>query len=269
MAFRCAFDPDTGAVAMGCDGLGEGVEWVDFHYWRAGDARARMVRGGWHVAVNAGSTPEVRHHDWPPGPDGRPLLRYAARLSTGAWEDPVEVAPSVFDQAWIKWLGFPFLNRRVVVVAYTDPDRDGRGALLDVLAARAPIAVGEVMGSLRFEFTVRTATWEAWRELDRALSVGGVMMLHADETRLGLPSVYFQIDSAKSEKKGRHDSEVRYTTIALHEVAEPSYHYAGATSTWQTVIRSYQSWSDLVEAAATWGDVVNLPAIAGDVVVED
>ncbi|OLL69835.1 hypothetical protein Ae168Ps1_6392c [Pseudonocardia sp. Ae168_Ps1] len=269
MSFQCEFDPETGAVAMSCDALGDDVTWVDFHYWRSGDARPRWVRGGWHVPVNAGATLQVRHHDWPPGPDGTPLLRYAARLSTGQWEDPVQVTPSVFDQAWIKWLGFPFLNRRVMVVAYTDPRRDGRGALLEVTAARAPIAVGEVMGPLRFEFTVRTATWQQWRDLDRSLSVGGVMMLHADEERLGLPAVYFQVDDVHAEKKGRHNSEVRYTTIALHEVAEPSHHYAGAISTWQTVLRSYQSWADLVEAAATWGDVVNMPAVAGDVVVED
>lgn len=272
MTFSVAFNPVTGAVEMSSTGLPSNVERVTF-YWAYPNAPFNIVRGGQDVPVQGNATIQVAHHDWPPGDGGPQTIKYGAwMLPTGGWDggDMVTLTtPTVRDQAWFKWLGFPFLNRRVRITDFTDPARDSRTSLLEVIRGRAPIAVQELMGSRKFGVTVQTDTWAEWRDLDQALALGGVMMLHADEQALGLPSVYFTVDRTNTRREPRHGSPRRWTTVELTEVAAPSPLYAGALSTWKSVQASYSTWQALMDAQPTWRDVLTIPAAADDVIVGD
>lgn len=272
MTFVRQFNPANGAVELYCTDLAASVERVTFYWTFPGSGVFNIVRGGQAVPVQGGGTTLIAHHDWPPGQDGAPSLLYGAwMLPAGAWDggSMFPVSPSVADQAWFKWLGFPFLNRRVKVTDYTDPGRDSRTSLLEVIRGTAPVAVQELMGSRRFEVTVQTNTWAEWRDLDQALAVGGVMMLHADEEALGLPSVYFTVDRVSTRRERRHGSPRRWTTVALVEVAAPSPLYAGAIATWSNVVATYASWQALLDAQPTWRDVATIPATSDDVIVGD
>lgn len=272
MTFTRQFNPASGAVELYCTDLASSVTAVTFYWTYPGSGVFNIVRGGQDVPVQGGATPLVAHHDWPPGQDGAPTVRYGAWvLPAGGWDggSMVTLNPSVVDQAWFKWLGFPFLNRRVKVTDFTDPGRDSRTNLLEVIRGTAPVAVQELMGSRRFEITVETSTWAEWRDMDSALALGGVMMLHADEQALGLPSVYFTVERVSTRREKRHGSPRRWTTVSVVEVAAPSPLYAGAVATWSSVLAAYSTWEALLAAQPTWRDVATIPATSDDVIVGD
>lgn len=265
MALTATWEAANARVLLQATGVTGATSCV-ISYRLSGATAWNVVRGAGSVAVSADAIPPQYQHDPPVGQDGTATIEYQLVPNTGATLT-TSVAISVADQAWLKFVGFPFLNRALTIVDYSDVQRDGRSALNNVINARTPIGVGEFMGPRTVDVTLRLNTWADWRALDDALSIGGVLYLLADEQTLGLPVMYAMATSVKTARSAKHFSERRYVTISLTEVTQPGYAYAGSIGTWQTVLNNYATWAAVAAAQPTWGDLLMLAGAAGDVIV--
>ncbi|MCF7548896.1 hypothetical protein [Pseudonocardia sp. WMMC193] len=266
MALTATWDPTNARVQLQATGLSASATSTWLEYRVTGTTQWTVVRGAGQVTVTSSATPVLFQHDPPVGSSGVATIEYRHNPNVGS-QETTTVGISVADQAWLKWLGYPFLNRRLTVTGYSEITRSGRGQINQVINSRLGVSVGEFMGAREFEFTVRTDTWDQWRELDAALSVGGVVYLLADERALGLPVVNAVVRSITTPPGPRHYIERRYTTIGITEVTAPGWGYAGSVGTWQTVVNQYATWAAVQAAQPTWADLATLAGSTGDVVV--
>lgn len=267
MAVTAVFESTQSRVRLGASGLGAAT-WATFWSRRAGAATWNVVRGAWRLPVTGGVAPTHYDPEFPVVESLPGSVQYLMQSSAGASEQ-TSVTCSVVDQCWLKFPGFPFLNRRLVVTDRGSVGRDSRGSLLPIVSQRAGIAVQEHMSGLSAELTVRTDTWQQWRDLDAAVSLGAIVWLHADEAALGVPAMYATVSSVKSEPGPRRGggSQRRYTSLTLTQCATPGYLYAGSVGTWATVLNSHATWQGLLDTYPTWLEVAAVQGSAADVVV--
>lgn len=268
MAVTALFEPTTSRVSLAATALGAAT-WATFLSRRAGTSAWTVVRGGYRVPVAFGVViGPLYDYEFPVADELPGTVEYRMEPSTGTAEQ-TSASCSVAGQCWLKFCGFPFLNRRITVTDRAGVARDARGQLLEVVAQRAGIAVQEVMSGQTTEITARTTTWAEWRSLDAALSIGSIIYLHPDEAKLGVPAMYATLTSVKSDPGPRRRAgyQVRYTRLALAECARPGYAYAGSVGTWQTVLNTFSTWQGLLDAYPTWQQVLTLQGSAADVVV--
>jgi hypothetical protein len=265
MAFAATFEAADSRVRLQV--TGETLSFsVTFMKRITGTTSWDIVRGGFGVVVTGGTSPPLYDVEFPAGPNPTQSTDYRASLSSGTTLD-VTVSTSIAAQAWLKFIGFPYLNRQITITDYTPITRSGRSALHQVVATRTAVAVQDYMAARRVEIEVRTDTWSDWVALDNALSAGGIVFLHADEADLGLPNLYAVVSSTSTDRGGRHSSARKYTRITLDEVTKPQYLYAGAIGTYQSVITNHPDYTDVATDYATYGDLLEIEGSAADVIV--
>ena len=227
-----------------------------------------VVRGAAAVPVTSGTAIVVFDHEFPAGNPAATTVEYRT-ITNNSIDTTTTVAVDLSDQVWLKFPGFPFLNRPLTVVGRSKVTRASRGDLVPVVTARAAVAVQEFMAGRAYSVVVRTTTWSEFAELDAALALGGVVFLHGDEARLGLPSMFAVVTTHESEPGPKTHTEIRYTTIGLSEVAVPGYLYAGSVGTWQTLLSSYATWQLVLDEPTftTWSTLLELEGSASDVIV--
>ncbi|MDN5929491.1 MAG: hypothetical protein L0I24_00230 [Pseudonocardia sp.] len=190
-------------------------------------------------------------------------------VRASGYDESDTVPVTIEGEAWLKFPGYPYLNRQLTVTGRSGIARSTRGDLVQVVNTRAPVAVQEFMTGRSCSLIARTETWEEYVELDTALGLGGVLFLHADEAELGLPSMYATATGIESETGARAHTARRYTTINLAEVSAPGYAYAGTLGTWQTILTTYPTWQDVLDEPlfTSWSALLELEGSPSDVIV--
>lgn len=263
--FTATFEAADSRVRLTLTGA-TGAATATFYSRLQGTSAWNVVRGASAVPISAGEAPAVFDYEFPAGSPAAVTTEYRF-LTNNAIDQTTTCAVTIAGQAWLKFPGYPFLNRALTVTARSSVTRGARGNLLPVVNTRAPLAVQEFMGGRACSVVARTTTWTAYKELDAALGIGGVVFLHSDEAALGLPSIYAIVQSAESEVGPRHNTQTRYTTIELAEVTQPGFAYAGTLGTYQTLLTNYLTYQLVLDAHLTYALLLELEGSPADVVV--
>lgn len=256
--------------------------WATFQVRLVGTTTWTTVRGGHEVALVSGNA-TVFDYEFPSS-DIDPLLlgddtllgedtlpsgsyaEYRAVLSTTATVTD-QCLTDLGNQTWLKFPAYPYRNRRVTVVGRGSVSRQGRSSLIPVASSVLGTTVGEFMSGRTMALTVRTETWPAYVELDEALSLGSIVLLHADQARLGLPNCYAVITRVDSQPVGAVRSRARHTDIELAEVGRPHYAYAAAPASLGTLLDNYATFQELFDQYESFGQLLELEGSGVDVVV--
>jgi hypothetical protein len=189
-------------------------------------------------------------------------LPHAAFLN----EQTATITP-VLDRIWLKSLVRPFLNRAVLVTAFTDPGRPARSSEFDVVSRTLPVGVNDVRGSRRWGIELYVNNAADAQTLDFILSAGDTMLL---QVPLGcdVPGGYVAIkDTGQRHPDGRVRGKSRVFSLPLVEVAAPGPDVAGTISTWASVLAAYADWNAVLAAFPTWTDLLALHGAPSEVIV--
>ena len=169
------------------------------------------------------------------------------------------------DGVWIKSLRFPFLNRKVNVLDFSDITRQDNNGIFHVLGRTLPVAVTDARGSREWTMTIWAETLDDAADLDTVLASGDLEFIHVP-IDCPVPGGYVVVGTT-TERKTRPHAIRRHFDLPLTEVATPKQDSVGASSTWQTVLDNYATWADLIADKATWADVLELIGDASEVIV--
>lgn len=221
------------------------------------------VRGGSGAAVSGGA---VALDDYEFSSDVLNYYRVTAYDATPAQVDQqtASITPAL-DGVWLKSLARAYLNRKVVVVDYSDVQRSSRSGVFEVVGRSLPVAVTELHGSRRWTLEVLAQTAGEAADLDLLISTGEVQFIHCPASSR-VPGGYVALGDA-SERRTARTSVRRVFSLPLTEVAAPGPDVVPAVGTWQTVLNTYATWADVLAAHPTWADLLELVGSPADVVV--
>lgn len=259
-----------------------GSDWATFQSRLAGTREWTTVRGGEEVPLSGGTT-ALFDYEFPVSVDeptllGPDLLLGPELLLAGSVAEYQAIthasgtvtavsATDLTNQVWLKFPGYPYRNRRVVMVGRGTISRSSRTSQIAIASSVLGTAVGEFMSGRTFSLTVRTETWQDYSELDTALSLGSILLLHGDQPRMGLPNIYGVVTDVQSGPVGRVHGRARHTEITLSEVARPHHAYSSAIGSWSSLLLHFDDWQGVLDGYDSWGEVLELEGSPADVVV--
>lgn len=177
--------------------------------------------------------------------------------------DSTTITPSLDGKVWLKSVKYPFLNRWIYILNFSDIARDTRDGVFPIKGRSVPIAVHDLKGSPTFTLELMTrdfvddtfdANTEA-RDLDLILAASGTMFIHVpagDET----PGGYVSIGGISANRIAPGRNMTKRYMLPCTVVAAPSAEVVGTTMTWATVERLYGSWQQVLAANPTWADLL-------------
>lgn len=229
---------------------------------------AKTVRGGGRVTVDPVSTTSFVLDDYEFTPGVLNTYRVRIYSAAGVLLESVDatVTPAL-PVIWLKSPTRPFLNRPVVVTDFGSSTTPARAGVFEVLGRRLPVALTEVRGSGRYELTITTQTLDEARAVDLFLSFGDVIYLQVPAGCVVPGNLYAAVGDVTKTRRGRHDTQRRYFSLPLIEVAAPDASIAGVTITWAGVISAYAMWADVIAAKATWLDLMTTISAPADEIV--
>lgn len=193
------------------------------------------------------------------------MLRFTKRPYVS--QETANVTPTLTD-IWMKNLGKPFLNRKLVVTDFSDVVQPSRSGSFAIVARRLSVGVTEVRGGNTYTLTVKTETDAEAEDLKAVLATGEVVMIHTPHDYKAFPGGYFLVGGLTARRAlASAKSPRRYHELPLEEVSAPSPVIVGTTVLWSNVIASFATWADLIAAEPTWGDVMDRIGTPSDVVV--
>lgn len=160
----------------------------------------------------------------------------------------------------------PYLDRDVVITAWSEVTRPSRGAVFEVLGRRLPVAVTEVRGSRRFDITCVVDDQAAADSLELAVSFGDVCFLHTPPGHPVPGPLYAAIGDVSTAKRSQTGRR-RYVTLPLVEVAAPDPALSGTTITCRGVLGGWSTCADLLAAFASILDLLQASSYPEDEVV--
>lgn len=226
------------------------------------------VRGGTHYPISTGQTLRLDDYEFTPGVLNTYRVRAynASDVEVPTYSYTATVTPAL-DAIWLKSIARPFLNRTITVTDFSEVALPNRGGTFQVLGRRAEVAVTEVRGSRRYSLQARTETLQEAEALELALSFGDVALVHVPDGCVVPRSIYALIGDVSIARPPKHDSEARYFTLPLTEVAAPAAELVGATATYAGLASAFATYADLAAALPTYLDVAEYVAAPSDEIV--
>lgn len=270
MSLSATYLPDLSRVALSATTWGATVTYVVVdRYDTAALTNPEGVRGGAHVPISTGDTLLLDDYEFTPGVVNTYRVRAynASNVEVPTYSYTATVTPTL-DSVWLKSIARPFLNRAVQVVDFSDVEMPARGALFEILGRRAPVAVTDVRGSRRYVLSLRAVTREEADAIELALSFGDVVLVHVPDDCPVPRSMFAVVGDVSIGRAGsKHDTEQRYITLPLTEVAAPAAELVGSTSTYGGLASAYGTYADLAADFATYLDLAQYVASPDDEVV--
>ncbi len=268
MSLSATFDADNAVVHLVASTWGATVAYAVVDRFDGEATTPTLVRGGANYPIATGQTLVLDDREFPAGVD----LHYRVRAYTAAgvevptYSYTATVTLPEVDQVWLRAPLLPFLDRPVTVIGFGEVERPARGAVLEILSRRLPIALTDVRGSRRYNLTLRAADLAEREDLETFLSFGSVVYLLVPDGCAVPASGYFQVGDLTVARAGRQAPEGRvwYLTLPLVEVAAPDYAVLGSTITWAGVQGGWATWGAVLADTdvATWlalGQYVSAP----------
>lgn len=183
-------------------------------------------------------------------------------------EQTANISPSQ-STVWLKNVGYPFLNRAVEPDAATsDVSRSGRAAVFPVVGRSLPTAVTDLRLGKSLTLVLQTATGAQADEMDLILSAGGVVYLQVPNGYRLLPGGYYAVDTTgMSTRDVDPESDARWFTLQLSQVAAPDNSIVGTTSTYQATTNHFATYAATQAALPTYADRSAYIASPSDVIV--
>lgn len=267
-SISATFDATLSRVTLQSSGWGGSDLAVRYYVRVAGASSWETVRGAQAVPVSGGSAVTVYDYEFPWSGTGAGSVDYAVySAATDTWAYALATAVSITATAWLKVVGYPTLNRKINPVDVSDVVRGGRNDLIPIIAQTAPAATADVMGGRSYSFVVPTTTWAEYKAIDDLLRVGGIVMLHADEADLGLPTMYAVVDRMVARRTGKTNGPKKRIELQLVEVAKPHYAYAGSVGTYQSVLNQHATYQSVLDTYPTYLALAQIVGSPADVVV--
>lgn len=249
MALTATFDPILSRVRLAADTL-TGIGLATFER-SLNQIQWTTVRGGTSVTV-AGNAASLDDYEFVPGVTN--YYRVNAPSSSFYTDD---IAPAQAG-VWFKSITRPFLNRAVEVVNYSDISRPGRNGIFDVIGRSFPVAVTDVRGSRRWTYELVTQTTTDADALELVFASGDPLYVQTDGEN-DIPSGYVVVQDMARSRWG-HQSQRRYFSLPVVEVAAPSADIVGTTGTWETLLAEFGSWNAVLAEFGTWLEVADYVA---------
>lgn len=270
MSLSATYLGDLSRVALSATTWGATVTYVVVdRFDTAVLTNPETVRGGAHIPISTGDTLLLDDYEFTPGVENTYRVRAynASNVEVPTYSYTATVTP-VLTEVWLKSIARPFLNQPVQVVDFSEVELPARGATFEILGRRAPIAVTDVRGSRRFVLVLRAQSILDADAIELALSFGDVMLIHVPDDAPLPRSVYAQIGNVSIARAGsRHDTQQRYITIPVTEVAAPAAALVGSTATYGGLAVAFGTYADLTAAFATYLDLAQYVAAPDDEVV--
>lgn len=269
MAATATYEPVLSRVQIVASTWGATVTYATVtRYDNAQLTNGQVVRGGTRYPVVTGQTLRLDDYEFTPGVLNTYRVRAynASDVEVPTYSYTATVTPAL-SAIWLKSIARPFLNRTVTVVDFSEVALPNRGGTFQALGRRAEVAVTEVRGSRRYSLRVRTETLDEAAELETALSFGDVALVQVPDGCVVPRSMYAAVGDVTIGRAPKHDSEVRYFTLPLLEVAAPAVELVGATATWAGIVSAFATWATVQSNFATWLDVTQYVAAPSDEIV--
>lgn len=262
-------DPVLSRVKLDSTGWAGGDLTVRYYSRKAGASTwVTTVRGADAVPVSSGTAVTAYDYEFPWSGTGAGTVDYAVySAATGTWAYALATAVDITAQAWLKVVGYPYLNRQINPDGIGDVERNGRGIGIDIIGQGPASGTVDVMSGRSLPVSIPTTTWAERVAFDTMLSVGGVLYLHCDEEDLGVRSMYAVVQRSTESRRGRvHGVKARFE-LQLEERARPHYAYAGAVGTYQSVLSQNATYTVVLAAYPTYLDLAQIAGSAADVIV--
>jgi hypothetical protein len=174
----------------------------------------------------------------------------------------------VLDSVWLKFLRYPFLNRPVTVVDYSDLTRPSRNGVFDIKGRTSRVAVFGQPGSRAFELQVLTQTAVEAADFDLTTASNSAVFLHVPSLAdAGIPTMYAALGDVTLTRPLTRLSPRRQFNLPLTEVAAPASEFIGGTITCAGLLNRYGTCADVLSMNATCTAVLALIGVPGDVIV--
>lgn len=224
-----------------------------------------VVRGGTRVEIGMGDTLRLDDYEFAPGVVNTYRVRAynASDVEVPTYSYTQTITPAL-DTVWLKSVIYPFLNRAVQVVDYSDLDRPARGALIPVLGRRDPIAITEVRGPRSYTLTVRARDAQEREALEELFAFGDTVFVHVPYDGTVPESGHFFAGNVSFDRVPKHNSTERYVQIPLTECARPDPAIVGSTATYAGLESAFATYADLAAALTTYLDVLTYVSAPDD-----
>lgn len=251
MALTATYDATLSRVVLAATGINATSVRTEIRRWENGevtsDARADLVRGGDLGAVTTGTA-----YDYEFAPGVANVYQLRSYNVSGTLLDTMlatQVTP-VLTATWLKSIYRPFLNRTVVVTAWSEVASAARGGVLQVMSRREPVAVTDLRGARTWSLELMAADDEEADAIELALSFGDVLLFQGP-AGCPVPDGYVWVGDTTRARRATYGTR-RYLTLPLTEVAAPDPSVVGYTVTWAGIVAAYATWTTLGAAKATW-----------------
>jgi hypothetical protein len=170
------------------------------------------------------------------------------------------ITPSHGGKIILKSVKFPFLNRPVIVVDFTDPALGDRGGMAEVSGRSVPISTPDQRASHTFEVELRTDTPVEARNMQIILIANPHLFLHTPNGCV-VPGGHVRVGDVAPDRRTRSASSPRrYWRLPCRLVAPPGAGVTGGTMTFQALLGLYGSFDNMLAANSTFDDLLALMA---------
>jgi hypothetical protein len=246
------YSDERGRVRVQAFGLPDSVVRAVVYSKSENQARYSEVRGG-RVAVEDGEfVKAVDDYEFLAG--GVTTYKIVG-LSTAENVPDVIVREAVVqytddhDQAWLKVIAQPYLNRKINLTGWGPIGRSSRHGVFDVQGRVDPVVVTDVHSSRGTAITVRTLDRQSTLDLDLVLAQGSAMFLHMPP-HWGLPSMYAVVGNYSYTRESVRSLKATFE-IPLTEVSAPPLSVVGATITCQLLLDTYADCQEVLDTFDT------------------
>jgi hypothetical protein len=221
---------------------------------RTATSKYSVVRGGLVNVLDGLMARPVDDYEYVAGVDTEYLIEGLNDVGVAVQRATV-IRAGANDSAWLKFIAMPSLNRRITLTDWSEVSRQSRTGLFQVQGRSTPIVASDVHSSREVTISCVAADPAQTAELDVALSQGAQAYLQIPAS-VPLPSMYVAIgDYRYARPSGARRSVRGIFEIPLTEIDAPSAEFAGAFTTWQSVLDGYPTWGAVYDEVDTWREL--------------
>lgn len=269
MSASATYESTLSRVQIGATTWGATVTYATVtRYTNAALTNGEFVRGGTHIPISTGQTLRLDDYEFTPGVLNTYRVRAynASNVEVPTYSYTATITPAL-DGIWLKSIVRPFLNRRVTVSGFDGLQLPARGTTFQVVGRRDEVAITEVRAGRRYSLALRAVDLAEAEALEVMLSFGDVMLVHVPDGCVVPRSMYAFVGDVSIERGPKHDTEVRYLSLPLTEVAAPAAQLVGYTATYGGLAAAFATYAALAAALPTYLDVAQYVAAPSDEVV--
>jgi hypothetical protein len=250
MSLAASYNADLARVQLTADTFAASTARGVLTRYTSSPTNQVTVRGGTFDPLADSDTIAVDDYEFTPGVLNTYLLTTYDADGDVLDEFTATVTPDI-TQVWLKSIARPFLNRTVTVTDWSDVTQPARGAVLDVIGRRRPVAINEVRGSRRYNLTLVTDDTDEADALELMLSFGDTLLIQPPaDCPIPAPLYAWAGDVTTARRSTRGPR--RYITLPLVEVDAPAPELVGYTVTWGGIVSAFSTWADVQSEFTDW-----------------